>query len=34
MDPVTAFLLGIALTSGTVFLALLHLRGLRDTLRP
>ena len=27
MNPVTAFLLGIALTSGTVFLALLHLRG-------
>lgn len=27
MSPVAAFLLGIALTSGTVFLALLHLRG-------
>jgi len=27
MNPVTAFLVGIALTSGTVFLALLYLRG-------
>jgi hypothetical protein len=27
MNPVTAFLVGIALTSGTVLLALQHLRG-------
>jgi hypothetical protein len=27
MNPVTAFLVGIALTSGTVILALLYLRG-------